>query len=188
MRWKNVKDYFDIGHTVQKTEDGVCIGTLYSPALLVIDATGAVTKHYEGEGSKDLARYLREMSEVPGLLRHLMWLPDEFATNVKVYTYQGGEVLEKQCEVPGWPNVTHDGVLMLDQTYSTDRNLVIEWAKRATEEDIRYCNHSIVQLKNSLRELHERMARNVTSLRSLCSLTPVTLADNLSLAWTPENA
>jgi hypothetical protein len=130
MGWKNIKEQFGIQHHVQVTEKGVCIGSGYVYDLVSIDrVTGKV---YE---SNTFTGFLKEkypalLVAAPEELVRLIAEPDTFSGSIPVYTYEGAEIIEKMCEVPGWPNVTHDGSMMYDNTFSTDKAVVVEWAKR----------------------------------------------------------
>lgn len=130
MSWKNVKDFYRIGHTVQIREGRICIGSSYVSDLIRVSFQGEVTWGNLGPASnEDLARYHKEMTADLGKLKELIDTPDTFAVSLPVFTYEGGEILEKQCEAYGWPNVTHDGLLQYNNTFSANRDTVVEWAK-----------------------------------------------------------
>lgn len=76
------------------------------------------------------------MEAGPETLRQLVQSPDSFAAAVTVYTYCGGDIIEKQCETSGWPNVTHDGEMMYENTFSTDKDQVVVWAKENAEKEL----------------------------------------------------
>src|ERR1043166_9084890 len=105
MGWKNVKESYGIVHTVQVTDKGICIGSPYIHDLIVIGLDGAVKKRDYGYGNQDLKRYMQEFDADPDKLKRLVLSDDHFAASVTVFTYDGGEFVEKLCEAPGWPNV-----------------------------------------------------------------------------------
>ena len=117
MGWKNVKESYGIVHTVQVTDKGICIGSPYIHDLIVIGLDGAVKKRDYGYGNQDLKRYMQEFDADPDKLKRLVLSDDHFAASVTVFTYDGGDIVEKLCEAPGWPNVTHDGEMMYDNTF-----------------------------------------------------------------------
>ena len=129
MGWKAVKDHYRIGHLVHVTSKGICIGSPYISDLIVI-ANGELVKRYDERSNEDLRRYMAEMDADLHKLRELALQPDVFERHVPVYTYDGATIIEKACEEPGWPNVTHDGDLMYENMYSTDREYIISQAKR----------------------------------------------------------
>ncbi len=130
MGWNNVKKHYRIGHIVQVTERGICIGSPYIPECIVIGLDGELKFAYKDRANDDLVRYQQEMDADPALLRRLVLEPDTFERALPVYTFQEAAILEKRCEAFSYPNVTHDGCLMYDNTFSHDRNIVIAWAKR----------------------------------------------------------
>jgi len=128
MGHKKLKEHYRIGHTVCVTDKGICIGSPYIHDLIVISPDGKIIKADDGH-NKDLKRYTDEMKADPEKLREIVEAQDVFEADIPVYTYDGGEIIEKLCEKPGWPNVTHDGDMMYENTYSTDKCLVVKWAK-----------------------------------------------------------
>ena len=135
MGWKNVKEYYRIGHIVQVVEGkGICIGSPYVYDRIVI-APGKSPKWCALGPSEndDLARYFAEMTADPAKLAELIDAPDTFERSIPVWTFGGGKVIEKQCETLGWPNCTHDGELMYDNTHFASKADAIAKAKREAD-------------------------------------------------------
>lgn len=167
MGWKNVKEHYSIGHSVQVTPDGLCIGSPYVHDIIVINvADGQIIKKYRDGSScnADLHRYQTEFDRDPEKLRSLIESPDNFGPTQTVYTWEGGKILEKQCEELGWPNVTTDGQMMYENTFSTDRAQVVKWAikdaqaavkayKRQAQERSDALNEAKLRLHNAHRDL-----------------------------------
>lgn len=159
MGWKNVKEHYHIKHLVQVTKEGVCIGSSYIHNIIVIDLNGKVRKRYnEDRGNEDLSRYQREMDAAPETLRQLVQSPDSFATSISVYTYSGGEIIEHQCETPGWPNITHSGEMMYKNTFSTNKAKVIAWAKENAAIGIKSNREQIQEIKKELAKTRDHLA------------------------------
>ena len=157
MGWKNVKEHYRIKHHVHVTPEGMCIGSAYAPNLIVLGWDGVIKKRYEREEfflgvNEDLQRYQSEIDADPDTFQRLAQSPDTFSTSIPVYTFIDGEILEKQCEEPGWPNVTHDGCLMFQNTYSTDKAVVVAWAKRDIAIGIQWAREDIVQTQTRIEE------------------------------------
>lgn len=158
MGWKNLKEKFGIKHHVQVTEAGICIGSGYVHDLVTVDpATGCIREN------QTFSSFLRE--SYPALLEapaeeivRLIATPDTFAASVPVYTYAGGEIVEKQCEAPGWPNVTHDGCMMYENSFSTDKSLVVRWAKRSAAIASEHTRNRIAEAEAELVKLKARLA------------------------------
>lgn len=159
MGWKNVKESYQIGHQVCVAEKGICIGSGYIHDLIVISLDGVVKKRFDGSSNDDLRRYQQEMDADPEKLKRLVQTPDSFEVAITVYTYDGGNIIEKRCESLGWPNVTHDGDMMYENTYSPDRDVVVQWAKRNADLGIKFAQERVEEAKASLIELEVSLAR-----------------------------
>jgi hypothetical protein len=137
MGWKSVQEYYEITHIVQVTEkydepgQYICIGSPYIHDIITISiADGRVVKRYRDGHSvnPDLHRYQTEFDADPEKLRELVGSPDSFGPTQTVYTWKDGEIIEKQCEKLDWPNTTTDGLIMYENSFSTDRSEVVRWA------------------------------------------------------------
>ncbi len=156
MSWKNVKEHYRIVHSVCITQEGICIGSPYIHNLIVIGLDGEIKKGDDGRANEDLRRYMDEFKADPELLRMLVKAPDVFTKHLPVYTYDGGEILEKFCEEYGWPNVTHDGFMMYDNMFSGDKAKVVKWAKQTAESEIKYFEERAEALKKQAAENETR--------------------------------
>lgn len=172
MGWKAVRDHYGIKHIVCVNKEGICIGSPYIHNIMVIGADGTLTHRYEDHDqwsmNEDLARYQREMDADPEMLRKLVLQPDTFGCSLTVWTWDGGEVLEKRCEVLGWPHVTHDGMIQFGNRFSADRRQVVAWAIRDAELRVRYAK---VDVSEAEQELAKRRARLEDAEASLAKLT-----------------
>ncbi|AEJ01213.1 hypothetical protein Nit79A3_1380 [Nitrosomonas sp. Is79A3] len=170
MGWKNVKEHYRIEHIVHVTDEGICIGSQYASELIVIGLDGKLIKKsslISDNESGNLGRYLKEMNSDLLMLESLVKSEDKFDKSITVYTYDGGEIIEKQCEIPGWPNVTHDGDLMYENTYSTDREFIVAEAKCSAATDIKFIGEAI---KRAEIELSERIKMLDESKANLAKL------------------
>lgn len=157
MGWKALKDKYAISHIVQVRDGWICIGSGYVHDIVKINmATGGI------EGNRTFPDFLRR--DYPTLadadaedILALINAPDEFTASIPVYTYRGAEIIEKQCEVIDWPNVTHDGELMYENTFSTDRAEVIRWAKRTAASAVEWRTGSIADAQQKLAELRAEL-------------------------------
>ena len=167
MGWKNVKEHYRIGHNVQVTPAGICIGSGYVHDLIVVALDGTLAKRYESRSNEDLWRYQREMDADPSTLLKLINEPDIFRASIAVYTYDGGAVVEKKCEALGWPNTTHDGLMMYENMFSADRNLVAKWAARNALAGIRLRQMQIERMEQELSEYRHAVALDRENLATL---------------------
>lgn len=173
MGWKNVKEHYRIGHHVQVTDNEICIGSPYIHDIIVIGLDGSVKKRYDdSRGNEDLRRYQSEFDADPEKLRQLIQGQDTFNDLVVVYTYDGGDVIEKHCEKPEYPNVTCDGKMMYENTFSTEKEKVVEWAKRNAVLGIKFVRENIEEAEKRLEFLRSNLEIEESNLKNLEKLYP----------------
>lgn len=177
MGWKNVRDHYGIKHIVCIAEKGLCIGSPYVHDLIVIvDADKPRDWHdtidrrctsighnlqiwrsvYLGQG-EPFDGIVKAMAADPAKLRELIETPDTFERSITVWTcdYFKGLIIEKQCEEVGWPNVTHDGELMYENSFSTDRAEIVEYARRNAAAGLESAERNIADAEQKLAERRE---------------------------------
>lgn len=173
MGYKKLKEHYRIGHLVRVTSKGICIGSPYIHDLIVIGLDGSIIKADDGRDNEDLKRYMAEMKADPEKLREVVLAPDTFETSIPVYTYDGGNIIEKQCEEPGWPNVTHDGDMMFENTYSTDEGEVVKWAKQNAKSGIEWQQRRVEEIKSDLAKMEAFVRESQSDLAKLEADYPV---------------
>jgi len=155
MGWKNVKERYQIQHIVQITDEGLCIGPPYIHDIIVIDlATGAFIKRYLPDGwgrNAELIRYQAEIDADAAELLRLIQAPDTFAASLPVFTYRGGDIIEEACEQYGWPNVTHVGHIMYENTFFADKATAIIRAKSAAASRVEWVSERVADCEDKLR-------------------------------------
>lgn len=158
MGWKALKEKFSITHHVQIENNHVCIGSGFVSDIVTIDMqTGALEENEALSGF--LRQYYPALRETtPQELLALIQAPDEFTAAVPVFVYENGAIVEKLCETPGWPNVTHDGRMMFDNTYSTDKRQVVAWAKNNAAIEIQCREEGLVRREKELEEARGLLA------------------------------
>lgn len=120
----------------------------------------------------DLMRYQAEMKGDLETLRRLVQHEDTFDNSIPVFTWRGAEIIEKQCEELGWPNVTHDGEMMYENRFSTDQAKVIAWAKRDARIGIEHFERRISEAEDSLALLKTSLRNERENLASLDAAYP----------------
>lgn len=130
MGWKNVKNAYQIEHFVSVIDGNICIGSPYISDLIKINPQGEIIKRADDRINEELKRYQKEMDADLDRLKSLVRSEDHFEKSILVFTYKGGEILEKHCEVEGWPNVTHDGMMMYKNSFSSDRSKIVKIARK----------------------------------------------------------
>ncbi len=158
MGWKTLKDAYGINHIVCTTSKGICIGSSYVHDLVVVDPVSGNVRENEGF-ERFLSQYYPALGAAsPAEILAQVQAEDTFEASIPVYTYEGAEIIEKRCEVLGWPNTTHDGDLMYDNKYSADRDVVIGWAKRSAMLEAKHLGEAIERLQIQLCDLQNRLA------------------------------
>lgn len=156
MGWKAVRDHYRIEHFVQVTDKGICIGSPYIHDIIVISLDrGEIVRRW-GSGGGEIGRYLDAMDADPFKLAELVAQADVFERSIPVFTYEGGDIIEKQCEELGYPNVTHDGCMQYENTFSPDAGLVRVWAIDSAKAGIEWMAEAV---EDAQRELHKRVDR-----------------------------
>ena len=153
MGWKTLKDHYRIGHYVQVTSNGICIGSPYIHDLIVIGMDGTIIKAFDVRSNEDLKRYMQEFRDDPVKLLDTIQARDVFTASIPVYTYQGAEIVEKKCEQLGWPNVTHDGDMMYENSFSADKAQAVKWAKENAQSEIKWRIEKIADFKRGIVQL-----------------------------------
>lgn len=180
MSWKNIKEHYRIGHIVQIREGRICIGSGYVSDLITVSFDGEVALGKLGiSGNEDLQRYHAEMTADLGKLKELIDTPDTFTASLPVYTYEDGEILEKQCEALGYPNITHDGLIQYGNTFSADKAEVVEWAKKNARYGIEAGDRRREEVKAEAAKVEEWRAEYVDALAKLNADYPDTLPEGL---------
>ncbi len=167
MGWKNVKEHYRIDHQVQVTNEGICIGSPYIHAIIVISLDGTLIKENDRTLNDKLSRYQAEMKADPDKLRDLVLSEDKFSSSIPVYTYDGATIVQKFCEELGWPNVTHDGAMMYDNTFFADREAAVEAAKRNCEAAILLRTSEIAGLRSSIASSSDRLDELLSQAKEL---------------------
>ncbi|MCC5611030.1 hypothetical protein LC612_30840 [Nostoc sp. CHAB 5834] len=150
MGCKNLKNHFQIKHIVHVRDSAVCIGSPYIPDLFIIGKDGGLLKSPDSRGSPELTRYIEELTAEPDLVKKLIEEPDSYGAALPVYTWDGGKIVERQCEAYGWPNVTFEGELMYENRYSPDLTLTVQRAKRDASLGVELAQRKISDLEKKL--------------------------------------
>ncbi len=177
MGWKNVKEHYRIKHLIRVSDGSICIGSPYIHDIIKISLDGKLTKRDRASVNADLDRYQREFEADPETLKRLIEAPDTFQRSIPVFTYQGGQILEKFCEELGWPNVTHDGLEMYENTFSEDKNQVVAWAKRNADIGIRSQIRNIQELELKIENYRGRLATELANRERLEADYPDVVAE-----------
>jgi hypothetical protein len=158
MGWKAVKDHYRIGHTVQIREGDLLIGSAYVSDLITVKPDGTVIPNrvFSNEGG-DLGRYRDEMRADKAKLLDLMKSEDVFERGIPVYSWHDAEIVEDLCEEFGYPNITHTGALMYENTHFLDRDDAIRKALRSTRYGIESWRSNLEEAKEKIVKVQARL-------------------------------
>ena len=167
MGWKTLKEAYGITQRLHVTPHGIAIGSGYIDEIATIDTTTGEIKRSRIEDGY-VRKHMPRLAAAPAaeILTHIQ-AEDVFTASIPVYTYDGGKIIEKLCEVPGWPNTTHDGVLMHANTFDTDKNVIIARAKEITSLEIESIAGFIKKLEDEITQEKERLAVAKRNLEEL---------------------
>lgn len=167
MGWKTLKSKFGIEHIVCVMAEGIYIGSAYVRDLAVVNPqTGQIVQNPTFSGF--LAREYPQLAAAsPAEVLQALEAPDVFASSTPVYTYEGSQILEKQCEALGWPNVTHDGCLMYENTYFVSKAEAIRQALAVAVADIKSATRNVAHLKAELDASQAYLAQCEQTLEDL---------------------
>lgn len=157
MGWKLLKQYFEIKHIVQVENDQIKIGSGYVSDLALIDMkTGKLTRKPGWERS--LEEYGALLKASPEKILSLLSEPDQFERDLPVYIVSDARVIEEQCEVPGYPNLTHSGRLMYENTTFLEREKADQYALKSLGYRIKTWSERKEQLSNEIAEIEAEIA------------------------------
>lgn len=173
MGWKAFKAHFNIDHHVVVKGSKLCIGSNYVHNLAEIDmSTGEILSKQGAFSDFVQTKYPQLYAASPKDILALFEQPDVFEASIPVFTYDGAEILEKRCEALGWPNVTHDGLMQYQNTFSADKAKVIAWAKRSAEGWVEMAGSRVADLEKELAAARERLAAQQAVVRQLAEQYP----------------
>ncbi len=165
--WKTLKERYGIRHLVHVTNEGICVGSDMVPDLITIDVkSGQVSTNATFSRFAD-ETYPALMAASKEEILNAIEAPDVFNASIEVFTYEDGQILKQVCETPGWPNVTHEGHLMFENTHSTDMDKVVCWAKKDAAAAAAQTKRWLQDAENSVAELRIRLAQHEAALGRL---------------------
>lgn len=168
MGVKKIKEHYRIEHIVQKRADNVLIGSAYVSDLLTVSSEGRIVERSSiGTRNDDLQRYVREIEADPAQFAALLAAEDVFEKSVKAYTWDGAEIVEVLCEEFGWPNVTHDGRLMYENTFFLSRKKAAAAAKRDAASGVLSWRRELARAEKRLAEARRYLEEGVADLAKL---------------------
>jgi len=157
MGWKLLKQYFEIKHIVQVEDGQIKIGSGYVSDLALIDMkTGKLTRKLGWERS--LEEYGALLNASPEEILALLNEPDQFERSLPVYIVSDAKVIEETCEVFGYPNLTHSGRLMYENTTFLEREKADQYVLKSLGYRIKTWSERKEQLSDEIAAIEAEIA------------------------------
>jgi hypothetical protein len=157
MGWKTLKETYGIEHIVTVHDKGICIGSSMVHDLIVINPTTGKLKYSQTFSDRIKETYGKLIEAEPAELLSAINSEDKFSKDLKVYAFDDHGLVETLCEEYGYPNVTHDGKLMYENTFTPDLSQAVAWAKSNCKAGIEMYGSSINRIKNELSDLNDSL-------------------------------
>jgi hypothetical protein len=165
MGIKALTQKYDIKHIVQLRDDCICIGSLYCGDIIKISFEGKIIKPYKDGYSinRDLDRYQKAMEsdEKTGELKRLIDLKDIYEINLPVFYTENGRVIKTFCEQYSYPNITHNGLLMYDNTFFKTKQEARKYLLKETRLGVKYSARRNVEVFHECRRLTGRTLKYI---------------------------
>lgn len=161
------------------TNDGgnIAIGTSMCHNLITVNRktlkiSYAIDTWHEGRNalkSEKLKFIWDKLEELiaSGKIGEIIEKDDVIENPITVFTCENGKIIERHTDKLGWPNVTHDGFMMWDNTYFTTRLEAIEYGILAIESRLQYSKENREGLLLKLEECNSRIADTEEKLANL---------------------
>lgn len=169
MGWKAFKEHFGIKHQVQLdgSSETLFIGSAYVHDIVAINTeTGKFKESSALDGF--IERNYPSLKEASAEeIINLISKEDSFERSLPVFTAVNGEVLEMQCEEYGYPNITHCGRMMYENTFFKTREEAHEYAVKEVGKWIEFYKDQIERTEKELDKLKARSDREYIKLLKL---------------------
>lgn len=176
MGFKAFKEHFGIDdHIVSVHNKIISIGTDFISTLVSIDMqTGAILLN--DIFSEFLAqKYPKILHSTNEERLALIQIEDQFSQSITVYFACNGQVVEKQCEELGFPNVTHDGEIMCQTTHYENKADAVEYARKNLHYQIKNHEESVADLEANLTEKKDKLAESKKLMEEFNNTYPVAI-------------
>lgn len=153
MGWKALKQKFSIDGTISIEGEELHVGSGFVTSLVVVNLkTGHVSESAAFAGSNG-DRFKALLTASKEDILSVLELKDVFEKSIPIYRYENNVIIEELCEIPSYPHNTHSGLLIYENTFSTDKEKIIERAKRELDAGIEMASKTLVKLERDLKEL-----------------------------------
>lgn len=169
MGWKSLRDHYEITHLLQVTGSGIVIGSPCIPDILTIDTNTGEVRVDSIQPGFLTDNYPSLEAASPNEILICLAEKDQFEQSIPVFTYEGADIRDLFCEKPGYPNLTHDGFLMYENMFSTDRDTVVKWALDSAIGEVDRAKRDVSNCRTQLANAEARLAQHERVLAKLSS-------------------
>lgn len=164
MGWKRFKEHFNIEHIVHSYNNVLYVGSTYCPNLGQIDmATGKIIKRND-IFDDFFEKYYPEVLNVSEEFRlELIQSEDFFKKSLPIFLVENDSVVEKKTEEFNFPNVTHDGTLLYDNTSFKTEIEALKYSLKNMNSSIKFFKERISSLNNEIKNI--KLENNNTKLK-----------------------
>lgn len=164
MGFKAIKDIFKIGHIVHVREDIIYIGSAYVSELAHINMnTGEIV-------DKDnflYRNYIHLLQTPPDKILAIIQEKDDFDQSIPVYRAEGDKIVTHYCEKVGWPNTTHEGILIYENEFFINEKDAFEYQKKDIATYINFLKEEVVGFEEKKQEANTEILIQELMLASL---------------------
>jgi hypothetical protein len=171
MGIKLIKEQFRIHHIAHIDAGLFHIGSPFISTILSFNIDGELVYGAENLANKDLVRYNNEISENKALFKQLWEQADPQKGDIGVFWVSDDcSISEDTCDEFGWPNTTHSGALMYENTHFKTKREAAERGIRDVEAGIRSFKSNINEARQTIARCESAIAEGEKNLNLLLKL------------------
>lgn len=172
MGWKVFKDKFGIKHNIDSDGDFLLIGSGMVSNLVTVNVkTGKVAENSTFSGLI-LKNYPELQKASAQDILAALQQQDVFEKNIPIFSFDDNGIIEDLCEEPGYPNTTHQGRLIYENTFFLERNKAVASAMEELTLWISLQEREIVKTEEELLSRREKLAKSQADLVALENAYP----------------
>jgi len=172
MGHKLVKEHFKIGHNVHMEGGILHIGSNFISNILSFSPQGELVANPHGKHHGELKRYCDDITSNKQVFIELLKKADPNTYNIPVFwlSREDNSIMEGKCEVFGYPNTTHCGAIMYENTHYLTKKEATQNGIKEVQAGINIDCHNIARAEKELTTIRERVATSKENLKTLKAL------------------
>ena len=162
------------GYLVHYSGNKVCIGSGYISELITVDGTtlnlrcSLIPNNRSALRHDELEFIWDKLEELikNGKMRDIINGNDPTDDMIPVYSVDEGELIEEYTDKIEWPNITHTGKLIYQNTHFTNKKDALKNGIKNHNLHIEYINECINNTKKDLERLELNKVRTIDQLQT----------------------